>query len=494
MTRLRFHSVVSFSAIWFVLAGIARADDGVEYRRKATDPVPVKKSDADGVEFRRGDLVDSHSSVPEDAEHSRLPAHPDPPPLPFVSTGETRPALKPLDDMFERLVTTEEVAGCAVAIAKDGQVVYARGFGYADLGRRIPVQPDSLFRIASLSKCLTSAGVLKLVDEGRLDLNQAVFPLLDLQPFLGPGGAVDPRLSQITVLQCLHHTAGWDRDSSFDAVFRPKWVADQMHIASPPGSVNLIRFQMGQPLQFDPGQRYRYSNFGYIVLGRVIEKVSGLSYEEFMRREVFTPLGMDSLRIGGDLREDRADGEVTYYTPRPFRAEGAIPPRVGQKVLTQYGVWSLRDMDAAGGWVGTALDLVKFAASFDDRDRPLLSPESVETTFGPPDAPVARRFDGSVSRSYYGCGWQVRHFRDGFNASHTGVFKPGSGTLMARRRGGFCWVVLCNEDQTRGGILTPAWVEARLFRAIDRITDWPIDEPLRAERPRSDLRVPAGSN
>ena len=161
-----------------------------------------------------------------------------------------------------------EIAGGTAAVAKDGRLVYARGFGWADRKNKVPMQPDSLMRIASISKPFTAAAIMRLVEQGRLKLDEPILP------YLKKFGAdeeknLDPRWRQITLEHLLRHTAGFDRNKSFDPMFIPqrpsrRWIRRA-----------IIRYMLGKPLDFDPGTRYVYSNFGYCLLGRVIEAVTG---------------------------------------------------------------------------------------------------------------------------------------------------------------------------------------------------------------------------
>jgi hypothetical protein len=133
-------------------------------------------------------------------------------------TGLAVPQMTSFDAMVIDLMKRWSLVGASLAVAKDGRLVFARGHGFSDLERQVPVQPDSLFRIASVSKPITSAAVLSLVEHGRLDLNARAFELLEsLKP--PRGAAVDPRLATITVRQLLWHAGGWDRDRSFDPMF-----------------------------------------------------------------------------------------------------------------------------------------------------------------------------------------------------------------------------------------------------------------------------------
>jgi len=129
-------------------------------------------------------------------------------------TGLVMPKLAAYDDPMTAFLREHDPPGAALAVTYLGRLVYARGFGHADLEEREPVRPASLFRIASLSKPVTAAAVMHLVEQGKLRLDDRVFPILNLPPQLGRRSRFDPRWHDITVRHCLQHTAGWDRDKS----------------------------------------------------------------------------------------------------------------------------------------------------------------------------------------------------------------------------------------------------------------------------------------
>jgi N-acyl-D-amino-acid deacylase len=195
---------------------------------------------------------------------------------PLVVTGPANSALASYDRMMSRFMAKNHPPGAAVAVARHGRLVYARGFAYADVEASQPVQPDSLFRIASLAKPFTSVAILQLVERGKLKLNDKMVDVLKLKP---TGDHPDKRLESITIRELLHHAGGWDRDEKYDPMGRPILIAEAMHETPPAKVGTIVQFMMGEPLQFDPGQKSVYSNFGYAVLGRVIEKVSGQTYE-----------------------------------------------------------------------------------------------------------------------------------------------------------------------------------------------------------------------
>src|SRR5262249_47258532 len=139
------------------------------------------------------------------------------------------------------------------------------------------------------------------------------FRLLNLKPHLAAGAKMDPRLRTVTVRQLLQHTGGWDRGVSYDPMFIHSRIAEAMGLPSPVRAEAIVRYMMGQPLDFDPGTRYAYSNFGYCVLGRLIEQITGQTYEEYVRARVLRPMGITRMRIGKTRLKDQFPDEAHYY-------------------------------------------------------------------------------------------------------------------------------------------------------------------------------------
>jgi N-acyl-D-amino-acid deacylase len=212
------------------------------------------------------------------------------PTLSLLTCQGDEPKKSSVSEAFDREVESfmqlRKVPGGALAVVKDRRLVYARGYGWADREKQLAAKPDSLFRIASISKPITAVAVLKLVQERRLDLEARAFELIDLPAFLPEGKSADARLQRITIRQLLQHTGGWDRDKSFDPMFRCREISKTLGTPCPPGPREIIRYMLGQPLDFDPATRYAYSNLGYCVLGRVIEKITGLAYDKYVQEQV----------------------------------------------------------------------------------------------------------------------------------------------------------------------------------------------------------------
>jgi CubicO group peptidase (beta-lactamase class C family) len=310
-----------------------------------------------------------------------------------------------MDEIASRFMAAYKVPGLSVAIARHGQFVYRKGFGLADVASGDKVTPAHLFRIASVSKPITSVAIFTLIEKGRLKLSDRVFGG-DAVMGTDFASSYSERVQKITLEHLLTHTCGgWPNDTN-----------DPMFLNPAMNSHALIRWTLqNQPLQNEPGTHYAYSNFGYCILGRVIEKISGQTYAEFSQQNVLTKCGVNDMRIAGNTLLDTAPGEVVYY---------------GQNVESPYDM-NVRRMDSHGGWIATPSDLVSFAMRVDDFSYTpnILEPSTIETMTTPTSA-----------NPNYARGWAVNAAG---NWWHTGSL-PGTISIMMRTSSGLCWAALTN--------------------------------------------------
>ncbi|NHN48243.1 beta-lactamase family protein [Halostella sp. JP-L12] len=275
-------------------------------------------------------------------------------------TGEAVPELAPVDDAVLGFASENGVPAAAAAVARDGEVVHERGYGWRDADRTDPVPPDTPFRLASVTKALTNAAVHGLFDDGALSPDTRVFPMLDLDPL--PGDEPDDRLDEITVQHLLNHAGGWDQRATFDPVFHDFAIADRMDLSEPPGPRETARFMLGRPLQFDPGKRQVYSNFGYLLLGLLVERVAGASFPEHVRESVLGGVDADRLYRGASLPENRPDREVHYRSNG--RCSNVMALDRDDMVPCADGGFHLQGTGAAGSLVSSTRTLLGFAGDY----------------------------------------------------------------------------------------------------------------------------------
>lgn len=389
-----------------------------------------------------------------------------------AAAGPGPSVAEAFDAEVERFMSARKVPGGALAVVRGGRLVHARGYGLTDRGGAQPVAPGSLFRIASLSKPVTAAAVLKLLDAGRLELDAPVFGILRHAPLPGRGKP-DPRLRAVTVRHCLQHTGGWDTGASGDPMFRSVEIAKAAGVPAPARQEHIIRHMLSRPLDFAPGTRCAYSNFGYCLLGRVIEQASGRPYQDYVREEVLAPIGIRGMRLGRTLAAGRAPGEVRYHMPDDRMWASVFASEPGP-LPAPYGGFCLEAMDSHGGWLASAVDLARFAAAIDaPASRHWLGAAARRALQQPPAPPVSRLPDGSLADHFYAAGWLVRPVPRGTGANcwHTGGL-PGTHALLVRRFDGLAWVALFNQ-RSDDPQLPDGALDAALHRAADAIGHWP---------------------
>jgi CubicO group peptidase (beta-lactamase class C family) len=272
--------------------------------------------------------------------------------------------------------------------------------------------------------------IFTLVERGKLRLTDKVF---GPGAVLGTGYGVPPYLSgidKITVDHLLMHTSGGWPNDVLDPMFSQAGKNHRQLITW------VIAYQKAANL---PGKKFAYSNFGYCVLGRVIEKVTGESYQGFVRNQILARCGVNDMRIAGNTREQRAPGEVMYYGGSNYGFGNA------------YNLDVTR-MDSHGGWIASASSLVRFLVALPSLLRPetrrqMLTPSPVQPT--------------------YARGWRVNSKGTHW---HTGSL-AGTTTLMVSTTHGLCWAVLANGRERGAGSYTGA-IDRMMWDMVRKVPAW----------------------
>ena len=383
--------------------------------------------------------------------------------LPPVSTitGLTNAALSALDTEMTNFMALRSITRGTLAVTKNGRLVFHHAYTWAP-ATTLPTQPTNLFRIASLSKQFTSVGVMQLLQAGKLGLDEPISNLLNLAV------VSDVRFRAVTIRQLLQHWGGWDRGVSYDPMFRDSIISNTLGKPLPTSPQAVIDYMKGQPLDHDPGTVYAYSNFGYCLLGRIIEAVTGMTYDQYIQSSVLAPAGIWDMRIGKSLLADADPAEVDYEDSLRRIVPSVMGTNSPALVPVQYGGWNLSTMDSHGAWLATAADLVRFSSAFDVRtNSPLLPATWIDTMWSQPP-----ELSDSPS-SYYGAGWSVRPKGGGtYNAWHSGSL-DGTFSYTVRRWDGYCWAVIFNRRAKFSS--TPDYnnVDAEVNNVINSITSWP---------------------
>jgi len=360
------------------------------------------------------------------------------------------------DKQINRFLINERIPGASVAIAKDGKLVYAKGYGYADKESKQVVEPYNMFRIASVSKLITACGIMHLVEQGAISLDSKVF---------GPTGIlndsiylqyVDKRVEGITVLNLLNHSGGWTTRYG-DQMFMPTVIAHDLKKPLPINQQDILKYVLGKRLHFNPGQASSYSNLGFMILGEVIAKVSDMSYEKYIQTNILYPLGIFDMQLGGSHLNERAELEVKYYEANTsVVVDDYANPNM--KATRTYGGNDFKTLGAAGGWIASSTDLMKLLLSIDGYETvpDILLESSIQSMV----VPVATGFSPLGWRGVDAHSW----YRTGTLAS--------TSSLMVRKDNGISYVVLLNGNNYKGPALARE-IGNTIERGIPLVRNWP---------------------
>jgi D-alanyl-D-alanine carboxypeptidase len=328
-----------------------------------------------------------------------------PPPPPVVQND-----VAIVDNKVTTWMTANAMPGASIAITKNGKLVYRKAYGVANEATGERVTTDSRFRMASVSKTFTSVAILKLVQEGRLSLSQKVF---GTGAILGTTYGTQPykiHVENVTVDHLLHQTqGGWGTNAPGDPAF---YDSSLSHTA-------LINWTLDNNLLISaPGTTYRYSNFNFILLARIIEKITGKTYEDYVKQDILTPLGATNTQIAGNNLSLRKTNEVVYKGQ-----SGDIP--------FVYALNNYTRADGAFGWISTPTDVLRFMTAVDSSStRPdILSGTTLKTMI-----------TGSTPNANYGCGWAV----EGPEWYWFGSL-PGTASIIYRNTNGYCVSFVANS-------------------------------------------------
>jgi CubicO group peptidase (beta-lactamase class C family) len=273
-----------------------------------------------------------------------------------------------------------KIPGISVAIAKEGRLIYAKGFGYADTIKKEPVTTNSLFRIASCSKTITAIGIMKLVEEKRLKLDDKVFGEKGILNGADYINIADSNVGHITVRNLLQQTVGWKQID----IIGDNTASYELKTPIPAGVSDNVRYILQQKLDFLPTTAYRYSDFNYFFLGEIISKISGENHTEFILSEILHPIGVTTTIPGMSKLENRAENEVVYYD---YNGETIPSCFDTTKLVPQSYAYNMVPMISSGGWISRPIDMIKIILSIDGLSNPpdILTQESIDLISSKPE-------------------------------------------------------------------------------------------------------------
>ena len=363
-----------------------------------------------------------------------------------------------LDAYIVKFMKRWEIKGGSLAVMKDGRLLYSKGYGWADEENGIAMSPGHIFRIASLSKLVTATAIMQLCEQGRLSLQDTVFGeggILDCDRF---SDIRDKRIKNITVDQLLRHKAGFTMHRG-DPLFTTREIMIWEKLDSVPDMDRVIEYALGIRLGYTPGQGYRYSNLGYLILTKIVEVCSGMDYEDYCQEHILHPAGCYDMHLARNLYEERYPNEVRYY--EPDEAEPVLSyDNSGDTLYRRYGGSNIEGLLGAGAWVASPSEFVRFVASIDgDPSIPdVISKESVLTM-------VTDDLPGIIRP----IGWIRSTGPDG-EWTRTGTL-AGTSALVKRLPNGYIWMFVTNTSSWKGSGF-PRYID-NMYKTASAGIVWP---------------------
>jgi CubicO group peptidase (beta-lactamase class C family) len=350
--------------------------------------------------------------------------------------------------------------GAAVVVMQDGEVLYKNGYGMADLETGSPVRPQTVFRLASLTKQFTAVAIMMLAESGELSYDDSITRLL-------PEFASHAR--KITIRHLLTHTSGLQE---YEALFLRGGMIDEDYPRSSkraagnfePTSADVLRLLADETLRHAPGEHWEYGNSGYVLLAQIIERISGQSFSEFLRRHIFLPLGMNNSLLYDETRPEVPNRATSYLADEETYQDIDYTPL--NLIYGQDGIYS------------TAEDMIKWCRSLGSEQ--LVAADAWQQAFTTDRLKVG-------ANTGYGFGWFLGASRNLRRVAHTGSWAGFRNLLAFYPEERFVALVLSNfiefDDPTRSAFAS---------RLAGIYLSDKLDSPLAAKIAPGDLRQCAG--
>ena len=347
------------------------------------------------------------------------------------------------------------IRGGSLALMRNDSLLYAKGYGYANTEDSTLCDVKNIFRVASVSKLLTAIAIMHLEETGQLSTQDFVFGeegILNDTLFLNYR---DKKIKKITVEHLLRHTSGFSNPHG-DAAFNMELVAKFLDKPLPLTMDDMVLYASKNKLRAAPGGRFNYSNLGYIVLSKVIEKVSGMPYETYVKDSILFPIGCYDIHLANNYAEGFRENEVTYYEVKEAEPVPAFDG-TDTLVMKSLGGNDVRGLYGAGGWVASPVELLKLVAATNKCPvkKDFLTQESIEfmTPYGKSSKPA---------------GWASSSAKFWLR---TGSMS-GTSALIKAEKDGYTWVFISNSSSWNGPGLARQMNRA-ITQALRKVKKWP---------------------
>ncbi len=359
------------------------------------------------------------------------------------------------DAAIRRFMRYWDIKGASFALMKNDSLIYAKGYGYSDIKDSIECEVKNVFRVASVSKLITAVAIMRLCETGKLTTQDFVFGeegILCDSLFLNYR---DKNIKKITVEHLLRHTGGFANPHG-DAAFNTDLVARYLGKELPLSMDDMVQYATRIRLRARPGGWFNYSNLGYIILSKVVEKASGMPYETYVKDSVLAPMGCYDMHLANNFSDEFLENEVKYYEVREAEP---VPAYDGSDtlVMKSRGGNDVHGLYGAGGWVASPVELLRFVSAIDNCPvkEEFLSQESID-------------FMTMYSKNFKPAGWATVTSREWMR---TGSM-AGTSALIKAQKDGYTWVFISNSSSWTGPALSRR-MGRDITRALQRVKKWP---------------------
>lgn len=359
------------------------------------------------------------------------------------------------DAAIRRFMRYWDIKGGSFALMRNDSLIYAKGYGYSNLQDSIECEVKNVFRVASVSKLITAVAVMRLCETGKLSTQDKVFGeegILCDSLFLDYR---DKKITKITVEHLLRHTGGFANPHG-DAAFNMDLVAKYLKKDLPLSMDDMVLYATKLRLRATPGGWFNYSNLGYIVLSKVIEKASGMPYERYVKDSVLAPIGCHDIHLAHNFSEEFLENEVNYYEVKEAEP---VPAYNGSDslVMKSRGGNDVHGLYGAGGWVASPVELLKLVSAIDNCPvkSEFLSQESID-------------FMTMSDKRTKPAGWATVTSREWLRSGSM----AGTSALIKAQKDGYTWVFLSNSSSWTGPALSRQ-MNRDITQALKKVKKWP---------------------
>ena len=365
------------------------------------------------------------------------------------------PETRKFDAAILRFMRYWGIKGGSFAIMRNDSLLYAKGYGYANVEDSTECEVKHIFRVASVSKLITAVAIMRLNETGALSVHDKVFGEEGILCDSLFSNFRSKHITNITVEHLLRHTGGFSNPHG-DAAFHPELVARWLDKDLPLSMDDMVEYASRNKLRARPGEWFDYSNLGYIVLSKIVERASGMPYEKYVKDSILNPIGCYDIHLAENFTEGFRENEVRYYEVKEAEP---VPAFDGSDtlVMKSLGGNNVKGLYGAGGWVASPVELLKFISAINKCPvkKEFLSEESIN-------------FMTLSNKQYRSAGWSSANSREW---QRTGSM-AGTSAMIKAQRGGYSWVFISNSSSWIGPRLARQ-MNGSISRAISRVKEWP---------------------